>query len=48
MQEEVRHQADLVWFVINAVDGRMFVCGPGEGMGEGVEGALVDVAMAKG
>lgn len=48
VQEEVRHQADLVWFVINALDGRVFVCGSGKGMGEGVEAALVDVAMAKG
>lgn len=48
VQEEVRHQADLVWFIINALDGRVFVCGSGKGMGEGVERALVDVAMCKG
>ena len=48
VQEEVRHQADLVWFVINALDGRVFVCGSSAGMGEGVERALVDVAMDKG
>lgn len=48
VQEEVRHQADLVWFVINALDGRVFVCGSGKGMGDGVEAALIDVAMAKG
>ena len=48
VQEEVRHQADLVWFVINALDGRVFVCGSSKGMGEGVEAALVDVAMDKG
>ncbi|KAL9112532.1 MAG: hypothetical protein Q9227_003103 [Pyrenula ochraceoflavens] len=48
VQEEVRHQADLVWFIINALDGRVFVCGSSKGMGEGVEAALVDVAMAKG
>ncbi|PGH05245.1 hypothetical protein AJ79_06856 [Helicocarpus griseus UAMH5409] len=48
VQEEVRHQADLVWFVINSLDGRVFVCGSSKGMGEGVEAALVDVAMAKG
>ena len=48
VQEEVRHQADLVWFVVNAVDGRIFVCGSSKGMGEGVERALVDVAMDKG
>jgi len=48
VQEEVRAQADLVWFIINALDGRVFVCGSSKGMGEGVERALVDVAMAKG
>ena len=48
VQEEVRHQADLVWFVINALDGRVFVCGSSKGMGEGVEAALVDVVMDKG
>lgn len=48
VQEEVRHQADLVWFIINALDGRVFVCGSSQGMGEGVENALVDVAMDKG
>ncbi|KAL4919923.1 hypothetical protein BDW62DRAFT_27887 [Aspergillus aurantiobrunneus] len=48
VQEEVRNQADLVWFVINSLDGRVFVCGSGKGMGEGVEASLVDVAMAKG
>ena len=48
VQEEVRAQADLVWFIVNAVDGRIFVCGSSEGMGEGVEAALVDVAMTKG
>ena len=48
VQEEVRHQADLVWSIINAVDGRVFVCGSGKGMGEGVDQALVDVAMQKG
>ncbi|KAH6603326.1 fad binding domain containing [Trichoderma cornu-damae] len=48
VQEEVRHQADLVWSIVNAVDGRIFVCGSSKGMGEGVEEALVDVAMAKG
>jgi sulfite reductase alpha subunit-like flavoprotein len=48
VQDEVRHQADLVWFIINALDGRIFVCGSSKGMGEGVEAALVDVAMAKG
>ncbi|EXJ72545.1 uncharacterized protein A1O5_03691 [Cladophialophora psammophila CBS 110553] len=48
VQEEVRAQADLVWFIINAVNGRIFVCGSSKGMGEGVEAALVDVAMAKG
>lgn len=48
VQEEVRNQADLVWYIINAVDGRVFVCGSSKGMGEGVEEALIDVAMAKG
>lgn len=48
VQEEVRHQADLVWFVINSLDGRVFVCGSSKGMGEGVEEALSEVAMAKG
>lgn len=48
VQDEVRHQADLVWYVINSLDGRVFVCGSSKGMGEGVEDALVDVAMDKG
>ncbi|KAL2162814.1 hypothetical protein VTH06DRAFT_6650 [Thermothelomyces fergusii] len=48
VQEEVRAQADLVWYIINSVDGRVFVCGSSKGMGEGVEQALVDVAMLKG
>ncbi|CAF9921489.1 MAG: hypothetical protein GOMPHAMPRED_002302 [Gomphillus americanus] len=48
VQEEVRHQADLVWYIINSVDGRVFVCGSTKGMGEGVEQALIDVSMEKG
>ncbi|KAL8282953.1 hypothetical protein RB597_010370 [Gaeumannomyces tritici] len=48
VQEEVRAQADLVWYIINSVDGRVFVCGSSRGMGEGVEEALVEVAMQKG
>lgn len=48
VQDEVRAQADLVWFVINSLDGRVFVCGSSKGMGEGVEQALVDVAVQKG
>jgi sulfite reductase alpha subunit-like flavoprotein len=48
VQDEVRLQKDLVWFIINSVDGRVFVCGSSKGMGEGVEEALVDVAMEKG
>lgn len=48
VQEEVRNQADLVWYIVTAVDGRIFVCGSSQGMGEGVERALVDVAMEKG
>jgi len=48
VQDEVRLQADIVWFVINSLDGRIFVCGSTKGMGEGVEQALIDVAMDKG
>jgi sulfite reductase alpha subunit-like flavoprotein len=48
VQDEVRAQADLVWFIINSLDGRVFVCGSSKGMGEGVEEALIDSAMAKG
>lgn len=48
VQEEVKHQADLVWYIINSVDGRVFVCGSTRGMGEGVEKALIEVAMDKG
>ncbi|RYP48988.1 hypothetical protein DL769_011140 [Monosporascus sp. CRB-8-3] len=48
VQEEVAHQADLVWYIINSVDGRVFVCGSSKGMGEGVEEALIKVAMKKG
>ncbi|KAK0117448.1 hypothetical protein ONS96_013279 [Cadophora gregata f. sp. sojae] len=48
VQDEVRAQADLVWFIINALDGRVFVCGSSKGMGEGVEAALIDAVMAKG
>lgn len=48
VQEEVTNQADLVWYIINSVDGGVFVCGSSKGMGEGVEEALVKVAMAKG
>lgn len=48
VQDEVRVQADIVWFVINALDGRIFVCGSSKGMGEGVEESLIDVAMSKG
>jgi sulfite reductase alpha subunit-like flavoprotein len=48
VQDEVRLQADVVWFVANALDGRVFVCGSSKGMGEGVHSALVEVAMEKG
>lgn len=48
VQDEVRLQADIVWFVVNALDGRIFVCGSSKGMGEGVEDALVSIAMQKG
>lgn len=48
VQQEVKNQSDLVWYIINSVDGRVFVCGSSKGMGEGVEEALVEVAMEKG
>lgn len=48
VQDEVRAQADLVWYIINSLDGRVFVCGSSSGMGKGVENALIDVAIAKG
>lgn len=48
VQDEVRQQANIVWDVIHAVDGRIFVCGSSKGMGEGVEHALRDVAKEKG
>ncbi|KAI0166776.1 hypothetical protein GGR52DRAFT_73740 [Hypoxylon sp. FL1284] len=48
VQDEVFHQADLVWSIINSIDGRVFVCGSSKGMGEGVEDALVRVARSKG
>ena len=48
VQEEVINQKDLCWFVINALDGRIFVCGSSKGMGEGVEKALIQVAMEMG
>ncbi|KAF4982029.1 hypothetical protein FZEAL_2279 [Fusarium zealandicum] len=48
VQEEVLNQADLVWYIINSLDGRVFVCGSSRGMGEGVEEALCEVAMEKG
>ncbi|WPH03210.1 Hypothetical protein R9X50_00608700 [Acrodontium crateriforme] len=48
VQDELRQQADVVWFAINAIDGRIFVCGSTKGMGEGVESALIDIAMDKG
>ncbi|KAJ3565167.1 hypothetical protein NPX13_g7601 [Xylaria arbuscula] len=48
VQEEVVNQADLVWHIINSLDGRVFVCGSSKGMGEGVEEALIKVAMAMG
>ncbi|KAI1415321.1 hypothetical protein F5Y13DRAFT_157168 [Hypoxylon sp. FL1857] len=48
VQDEVVHQADLVWSIINSVDGRVFVCGSSKGMGEGVEEALIKVAKMKG
>ncbi|OBT79736.1 hypothetical protein VF21_01490 [Pseudogymnoascus sp. 05NY08] len=48
VQEEVVAQKDLCWFVINALDGRIFVCGSSKGMGEGVESSLVQVGMEMG
>lgn len=48
VQDEVRRQADVVWDVINAVDGRVFVCGSSAGMGEGVREALIEVVIKKG
>lgn len=48
VQDEVRQQGDIVWDVINSVDGRVFVCGSSKGMGEGVEEALKEIAMKKG
>ncbi|CZR46386.1 uncharacterized protein FPRO_11834 [Fusarium proliferatum ET1] len=48
VQEEVMNQSDLVWYIVNSLDGRIFVCGSSKGMGEGVEEALCDVAMEKG
>ncbi|KAI5309107.1 hypothetical protein KEM55_004062, partial [Ascosphaera atra] len=48
VQEEVRVQAELVWWVINQLDGKVYVCGSSKGMGEGVERALLDVAIKKG
>jgi len=48
VQEEVIRQKELCWFVINSLDGRVFVCGSSKGMGEGVENALIDVAMEMG
>jgi len=47
VQDEVRHQGDIVWSVIKSVDGRVFVCGSTKGMGEGVEEALREVAVRK-
>ncbi|KAL8831806.1 MAG: hypothetical protein Q9170_005134 [Blastenia crenularia] len=48
VQDAVRGQADLVWFLLNTLDGRIFVCGSAKGMGEGVEQAIVDVIIDKG
>ncbi|POS82984.1 hypothetical protein EPUL_006613 [Erysiphe pulchra] len=48
VQDEVRAQADLVWFIINSIDGRIFICGSSRGMSEGVTKALIDVAKLKG
>lgn len=47
VQDEVKAQADIVWDVINSVNGRIFVCGSSKGMGEGVELALKEVMVQK-
>lgn len=47
VQDEVKAQGDIVWDVINSVNGRIFVCGSSKGMGEGVELALKEVVIAK-
>lgn len=47
VQDELRQQADVVWDIIRNVDGKIFVCGSSKGMGEGVEEALVEIAMQK-
>ncbi|KAK9453042.1 hypothetical protein V1511DRAFT_506361 [Dipodascopsis uninucleata] len=48
VQDEVLVQGPLVWSVISHPDGRIFVCGSSKGMGEGVEEALIKVAMEHG
>jgi sulfite reductase alpha subunit-like flavoprotein len=48
VQDEVRRESDLVWWIINQLEGRVYVCGSSKGMGEGVERALKDVAITKG
>ncbi|KAK9478614.1 hypothetical protein V1514DRAFT_347424 [Lipomyces japonicus] len=45
VQDEVLAQSDLVWSVISHPDGKVFVCGSSKGMGEGVERALITVAV---
>jgi len=47
VQDEVKAQGDIVWDVINSVNGRIFVCGSSKGMGEGVELALKEVIIGK-
>ena len=48
VQEEVFAQADLVWSIVNSLDGRVFVCGSSKGMGEGVHESLVKAVMKNG
>lgn len=48
VQDEVRMKSDIVWQVVNAINGRIFVCGSSKGMGEGVYEALVEAVMEKG
>ena len=40
--------ADLVWFVINALDGRVFVCGSSKSMRKSAKATLMNVVMDKG
>ncbi|KAF7545209.1 hypothetical protein G7Z17_g9363 [Cylindrodendrum hubeiense] len=48
MHEEILKQSELVWYIINSLDGLLFTRGSSIIFSEGLEDALVDVAMAKG